>query len=285
LEIRVERLSKNLGFAAANNIGARLAVGKWLVLLNADAFPEPDWLEKLIEAAEKYPEFSAFSSRQVHVSDPRFLDGAGDAYHVSGLAWRRGLGYPANQSGLDPVEVFSPCAAAAMFKREAFLEVGGFDESFFSYFEDVDLGFRLRLAGHRCLYVPNAVVHHVGSITFGERSDFAFYHSQRNLVWTFVKNMPSGMFWKYLPAHLIANLVYLTWYSIRLPGKAIWRGKWDAIRGMAAMLRKRKEIQSKSRVKPSDLERVMEHGFLKPYLLGYHLRRVLRSSNFRPKKG
>jgi GT2 family glycosyltransferase len=285
LDLRVERLSANRGFAAANNIGARLARGKWLVLLNADAFPERDWLEKLLDAADHNPEYASFSSRQLRESNPSILDGAGDAYHVSGLAWRRFLGYPAAEYGLDAAEVFSPCAAAAMYKRDAFLEVGGFDEDFFSYFEDVDMGFRIRLAGYRCLYVPSAVVHHVGSATFGERSEFAYYHSQRNMVWTYIKNLPAYLFWLHLPAHLMANLVYLTWYSFRLPGKAIWRGKWHALRGLGRMLRKRKEIQSKRRVKPSDLERVMEHGFLKPYLLGYQLRRALRSAIPQPKKG
>jgi GT2 family glycosyltransferase len=278
LPLRLEYLPKNQGFATANNIGARLAGGKWLVLLNADAFAEPEWLEKLLTAADKYLEYACFSSRQLRAFDPNIIDGAGDAYHVSGLAWRRFLGYPALEYGLEQQEVFSPCAAAAMVRRDAFLEVGGFDEDFFSYFEDVDLGFRLRLAGYRCLYVPTAVVHHVGSVIFGERSEFAFYHSQRNMVWTFVKNMPSWMFWLYLPAHLLANLIYLTWYLFRLPGKAIWRGKWDALRGLSRMLRKRKEIQSKRRVQLPDLIRVMEHGFLKPYLLGLRLRRVLRSA-------
>lgn len=281
LELRVERLSKNVGFAAANNIGARLARRQWLVLLNADAFPEPDWLEKLLEAAESNPEYASFSSRQLRETDPGILDGAGDAYHVSGLAWRHHLGYPAKAYGLESQEVFSPCAAAAMYKREAFLEVGGFDEDFFSYFEDVDLGFRLRLAGYRSLYIPSAVVHHVGSATFGERSEQAFYHVQRNLVWTYMKNMPSGLFWLYLPAHLLANLIYLVWYSFQPPGKAIWRGKLDALRGLGRMLPKRKEIQSKRRAAPADLLRVMERGLFTPYLLGARLRRALRSGGLR----
>lgn len=281
LELNIQRLRSNRGFAAANNIGARLARGKWLALLNADAFPEPDWLEKLVETAGANSEYAAFSSRQLRASDPSLLDGAGDAYHVSGLAWRRFLGYPASEYGLEEGEVFSPCAAAAMIRRDAFLEVGGFDEDFFSYFEDVDLGFRLRLAGYRCMYIPSAVVHHVGSATFGERSEFAFYHSQRNMVWTYLKNMPSGLFWLYLSAHLLANLIYLIWYSFQPPGKAIWRGKLDALRGLGTMLRKRKKIQSKRRAKPSDLLRLMERGLLTPYLLGERLRRALRRESKR----
>lgn len=274
IEMRVERLTQNLGFAAANNLGARLARGRWLVLLNADAFPEQGWLAELIAASETHPAFTTFSSRQLQASNPKILDGAGDAYHVSGLAWRIGLGYPSESYGLEPAEIFSPCAAAAMYLRKAFLDAGGFDEDFFSYFEDVDLGFRLRLCGYRSLYVPQAVVHHVGSATFGERSDFAFYHSHRNLVWTYVKNMPSAMLWRYLPAHVMANLIYLFFYTLRGRGRILWQAKWDALIGLQTAIKKRQAIQRRRRVDMITLANSMERGWLQPYLLGYRLRSV-----------
>lgn len=278
LRLKIERLDANHGFAAANNIGARLARGQWLALLNADAFPEPDWLEKLLLAAETHTEYSCFSSRQIQANNPEILDGAGDSYHVSGMAWRNKIGYPANSCALNTMEIFSPCAAAALYARKAFLEVGGFDEDFFSYYEDVDLGFRLRLQSHRTLYVPNAIVHHVGSATFGALSDFAFYHSHRNLVWTFIKNMPTGLFWMYLPAHIIANSIYTLYYSFRGRGKVLWSSKWDAIRGLPKVIKKRKEIQGKRKAANADLLHIMKRGWLQPYLLGYHLRRALAKS-------
>ena len=283
-DLHLERLIANLGFAAANNLGAQLARGKWLVLLNADAFPEPNWLEKLIAASEAYPKFASFSSRQLQANNPQLLDGAGDAYHVSGLAWRIGLGYPADRYGLDFTELFSPCAAAAMYLREAFLDTDGFDEDFFSYFEDVDLGFRLQLKGYSCLYVPDAVVHHIGSATFGERSDFAFYYSHRNLIWTFVKNMPSSMFWRYLPAHLLANLIYVAYYTLRGRGKVLWQAKWDALKGLLKVIRKRQEIQRDIRVMTTDLKRVIKRGLLQPYLLGYNMRKVRNAAGFSAEK-
>jgi GT2 family glycosyltransferase len=277
LNPRVEQLTSNRGFAAANNIGASMARGKWLVLLNADAFPEPNWLAELIAASEAHPEITSFSSRQLQVNNPGILDGMGDAFHTSGLAWRRGLGYPSKYYGLDSSEIFSACAAAAMYLRQAFLDVGGFDEDFFSYFEDVDLGFRLQLRGYRCLYVPRAVVHHIGSATFGERSDFAFYHSHRNLVWTFVKNMPLRMFWLYLPEHMIANIIYVFYYALRGRGRVLLKAKRDAILGLPMMLRKRKMIQSNRRVSNHDLVKHMQHGLLQPYLLGVNLRKALKN--------
>jgi GT2 family glycosyltransferase len=267
-QLQIVQLATNKGFAVANNIGARLADGKWLALLNVDAFPEPNWLEKLLAATKNYPEYSCFSSRQIQANDPNFLDGAGDVYHVSGLAWRRYFGYPAENYGLEAVEIFSPCAAAAMYLRSAFLEVGGFDEDFFSYFEDVDLGFRLQLRGLRCLYVPDAVVHHVGSVTFGARSDFALYHSQRNLVWTFVKNMPLAMLLRYLPAHVTANLIHLAYYTLLGRGNVVFHAKVDALRDLPRILRKRREVQAHHKTNPVDLRKVMQSGPLEPYLLG-----------------
>src|SRR5215216_2818879 len=276
--LRIERMTRNLGFAAGNNAGARLALGKWLVLLNADAFPEPNWLAELIAASEVHPEIKSFSSRQLQVNNPGILDGTGDAFHISGLAWRMGLGYPSKHYGLDSSEIFSACAAAAMYLRQAFSDVGGFDEDFFSYFEDVDLGFRLQLRGYRCLYVPQAVVHHIGSATFGERSDFAFYHSHRNLVWTYVKNMPLKMFWLHLPEHIIANIIYVLYYSLRGRGRVLWKAKWDAILGLPMALRKRRTIQGNHRISNRDLVKHMQRRLLQPYLLGYNLRKALKNN-------
>ncbi|MBE3066711.1 MAG: glycosyltransferase family 2 protein [Chloroflexi bacterium] len=274
LNLRVECLESNRGFAAANNLGARLARGQWLALLNSDAFPEPDWLEKLLQAAESNPEFSFFASRQLQANAPHLLDGAGDALHISGLAWRRCADFPAAQFGLEPEEVFSPCAAAALYSRRAFLQVGGFDEDFFSYHEDVDLGFRLRLQGFRCLYVPDAVVHHIGSATLGVKSDFERYHWQRNFIWSFVQNMPSALLWEALPAHLMANFIFQLHFTLRGRGGVLLKAKMDAMRGLSRALRKRREIQKTRKVSSMELLRIMERGPLQPYLLGYHIRKI-----------
>ncbi|MFH1907561.1 MAG: glycosyltransferase family 2 protein [Chloroflexota bacterium] len=274
LTLRVERLDENRGFAASNNIGAHLARGRWLALLNSDAFPETDWLENLILAAENHPEFSFFASRQIQANAPEFLDGAGDAYHISGLAWRRYASWPAAQFGLEPEEVFSPCAAAALYSRQAFLQVGGFDENFFSYHEDVDLGFRLRLQGFRCLYVPDAVVQHIGSATLGTQSDFALHHWQRNFIWSFIQNMPSALLWEALPAHLMANFIYQVNYTLRGRGGVLLRAKKDALRGLSRALRKRQEIQKTRKASSVELLSIMERGWLQPYLLGYHIRKI-----------
>ena len=276
INLRLERFETNQGFAVANNFGARLARGKWLALLNSDAFPEPDWLAQLIEAAKNNPEFSFFASRQLQANNPEFLDGAGDTYHISGLAWRQYSGYPTDKFGLSPKEVFGACAAAALYSREAFLQVGGFDEDFFSYHEDVDLSFRLRLQGFRCLYIPNAIVHHVGSVSVGARSDFSLYHWQRNLIWSFVQNTPSVLLWRALPFHLLVNTIFYIRFFFQGHGVILWKAKIDAIRGLSQALYKRRKIQSESKVPAAELLHAMERGFLQPYLQNYNIRRLLR---------
>lgn len=265
LDITIKKADRNLGFAAANNIGARLTRGEWLVLLNADAYPEPDWLEKLLEAAEKHPAFSCFTSRQLQEKSPYLLDGAGDSYHISGLAWRRFYNKPVQEYGRHQQEVFSACPAAALYRREDFLEIGGFDEDYFSYFEDVDLGFRLRLAGKRCLYVPEAVVHHVGSASTGKRSDFSVYYGYRNMIWTFFKDMPSPLIWFFLPVHVATLLFFVGYLSLRGQGKVILQAIWDAVRGLPAVLKKRKIVQKSCQIKSSELLKVMSTGLLEPY--------------------
>jgi GT2 family glycosyltransferase len=242
----LSRLGKNLGFAAANNIGViQCDDAEFVALLNPDAFPEPHWLEALLAAAQENPEFDVFGSKLVKAADPSVLDGAGDAYHISGLVWRLGHGVPVASLSIQASEVFSPCAAAALYRRSALLNVGGFDEDYFCYVEDVDIGFRLRLTGYRCLFVPASVAHHIGSgTTGGQHSDFAVYHGHRNLVWTFVKDMPGGVFWPLLPLHVAMNLITLVVFTLRGQGRVILRAKWDAIKGLPKMWRKRQLVQS-----------------------------------------
>ena len=245
--VRLMASDQNTGFASGNNLAIEAASkeSNWIALLNPDAFAQPRWLETLLDAAESNPEFNVFGSKLVNAEDPTRMDGAGDVYHVSGLVWRIGHGDAIPTAAENEREVFSPCAAAALYRRSTLLEAGGFDEDYFCYVEDVDLGFRLRLAGYRCLYVPQSVACHVGSgTTGGQHSDFAVYHGHRNLVWTFVKNMPGTLFWVLLPLHLLMNLVTVIVFIAGGQSRVILRAKWDAVKGLPKMWEKRKQIQA-----------------------------------------
>ncbi len=263
--LAIIRLQQNLGFAAANNLAARQAEGvEWLALLNPDAFPAPDWLERLLAAAQRYPEAecAGLGSRLINATDPARLDGTGDVYHVSGLAWRRDHGKPVAAGQGSSGEIFAPCAAAALYRRAAFVAVGGFDEAYFCYFEDVDLGFRLRLLGYAFYYAPDAVAYHAGSAITGRRSPFSLYHGHRNLVWTWVKNMPVVLLWLYGPQHLLLNLAGVLWYGLRGQGRVLWRAKCDAVRGLPRCWRQRAVVQAQRRVSVWRLRQAMRGGWL-----------------------
>ena len=267
------RSQENVGFARGNNIAAAAAMDcDALALLNPDAFADPEWLRAMEAAAEAAPEVSAFASQMRFDARPEYLDGAGDSYHVAGRAWRNGHGSLA-ETWTGAIDVFAPCAAAALYRRNAFDDVGGFDESYFCYFEDVDLGFRLRLKGHRCIYVPAAIVNHVSSGLTGYRSDFAVYHGERNMVWTFAKDMPARLLWRYLPQHLALNLAALLWAPTRGQGKVVLKAKFDAIRGLGSAVRKRREIQRGRTVEARAIRNALATGMLIPYLRRYDLPR------------
>jgi N-acetylglucosaminyl-diphospho-decaprenol L-rhamnosyltransferase len=225
----------NLGFAEANNIGAARARGRWLALLNPDAFAEPDWLERLVAATREWPEVGCFTSLQAAADDPGVLDGAGDAMTVLGLPYR--MGHRGPRTAVRAGEVFSPCGAAMLVERETFLTLGGFEPAFFSYCEDADFGWRLRAAGGATRLVPDAVVAHVGSSTLGARSDFALFHGFRNRLWCFVRNMPGVLLPLTLPLHAAATLLLLGGCVARGEGGPAWRGLLAALPRLGEMRR------------------------------------------------
>jgi N-acetylglucosaminyl-diphospho-decaprenol L-rhamnosyltransferase len=153
---RIERAGSNLGFAAANNLGASGCEADWIATLNPDAEPNAAWLEALRGATMRHRQATMFGSTQIDARRPDRVDGFGDVVSIYGTAWRGASGAPVGTLPADDREVFAPCAAAALYARDAFLAAGGFEESFFCYLEDVDLGFRLRLGGARCIQVRRA---------------------------------------------------------------------------------------------------------------------------------
>src|SRR5262245_43517077 len=252
----VVELADNVGFARANNIGFEGCTAPFVALLNPDAFPEPGWLAALLCAAERWPAAVMFGSLQLRADNVELLDGAGDAYFCAGAFWRGGKGRPRPET-VPPGEPFGPCAAAALYRTDWFRRVGGFDERFYCYAEDIDLAFRLRLAGGRCVQVPDAVVAHVGSGITGEDSAFSIYHLTRNQVWTFAKCMPGPLLLLLLPAHV--GLLAARWVRARRLGQAeaVARGLRDALRDLSAILVSRRAIQAQRRARVMEIASVL----------------------------
>lgn len=253
---RVELMGDNLGFAVGNNVAARASKAEWLATLNPDTRADPNWLEALLAAAARWPDAASFGSTQLSLDDPDELDGVGDVWHAAGVAWRARLGSPASETPPEG-EVFGPCAAAALYRLDAFLGLGGFDDSYFCYCEDVDLAYRLRLAGWRSVQVPDAVVRHAGSAISGRTSEFTIFHGHRNRVWTWVKNTPGAWFWPLLPYHLIYNAL-MAYSSFRVGrGPPILRAYWAALAGLGPVLRSRRDVQRARKASLKSLARAM----------------------------
>jgi N-acetylglucosaminyl-diphospho-decaprenol L-rhamnosyltransferase len=240
--------ASNIGFAAANNQAARLAHGHWLIMLNPDAFPEPDWLARLLKASQTYPDVTVFGSTQLLDENPSLLDGAGDVYHAAGIPFRGGY-LRAVPNDLKDGEAFTPCAAAAMWRADVFAALGGFEEGYFCYCEDVDLGFRHRLLGGRVVQVADAKVRHMGSASSARLSDFAVYYGIRNRLWTFVRCMPGPLFAIMLLPHIAATLLLWAHTAWRGAGGAYGRGLLDGLAGLSQVWGQRKAIQHARNVK------------------------------------
>lgn len=255
--IRLIENAENLGFAAAVNQGAWAARGRWLALLNPDAFPEPAWLERLVAAAKANPRVHTFASRQLMADGSGRLDGLGDVMSLAGYPFRGGYTHR-DPGAIEPGWVFSACGGAMMIERELFVVLGGLDERLFCYCEDVDLGYRLRLVREPTLLVPDAVVHHIGSASSGgRRSDFAVFHGTRNRFWVFVKDTPLVLFWLTLPLHILATLVLFARHATRGEVVTPIRGLASGIKNIHVALEARREAQKLRTARTWEIARAM----------------------------
>ena len=260
----------NHGFSGGNNLAARMADGNWLALLNPDATAAPDWIEKLLAASRQFPNVDMFASAQICAENPDTLDGAGDAYSILGIPWRGGFGRSRGELP-EAGECFSACGASTFIRRETFEDLGGFDERFFCYCEDVDLGFRLRLQGGRCRFVPEALVRHEGSAITGRHSDFTIRQGTRNRIWTYLKNMPPLALALTLPGHIAAT-AYL---YVRARGKpyrsAMKEGIVSALKGIGPIWRSRKEVSQRRSLGSLSIMRAMDFNLPRLSRRGVHV--------------
>ncbi len=192
-DVRVIRNQKNLGYGGGNNAGIRESTGRYIALLNNDTKVDPQWLQKLFEAAQKDRTIGMCASKILNYYQPGIIDNTGLLIYRDGIG--RGRGRLEKDAGQydSGEEVFFPSGCAGLYKKEMFDEIGLLDEDFFLYVEDVDIGLRGRIAGWRCVYVPDALVYHKYSATTEPYSPLKAYLVERNRIWVVIKCFPLDM--------------------------------------------------------------------------------------------
>ncbi len=254
--IRLIALEKNLGFGVPNNIGIKQARGTLIALLNNDAVADPVWLQRLVECLASHPDVGMCASK-ILVYGTRVIDKAGHLMYPDGQNRGRGTGEIDDGRFDKPGEALFPDGCAALYRREALEQVSGFDPHFFAYADDADLGVCCQLKGWRCLYEPQAVVHHHRSSTSGAYSAEKIYLVERNRFWLAVKSFP----WPLLLVTPLFTLNRWIWNLLAalsrkgaagnfrrqssLVGliKVLFRAYRDGLRGLPLMLRARKHIR------------------------------------------
>lgn len=259
-------LPENLGFAGAANTGLREARGEWVALLNQDTEPHPDWIVAAL--SPDWPgQVAALASSLVEMDRPDILESAGNGYTRAGVATLLGMGRRL-ELDREPGRVFSACAAAAFYRRSALDQVGLLDQSLGAYLEDVELGFRLNLAGLETWHVPGSLCRHAGSATYGRHSWRATFLTSRNIEQVFFTCMPRRLLRQSLAAHLLTGLLHLFKYRSGF-GLAYVAGKVAALARAGHMRRRRAQVQEGSVADGQAMAGVLSParrhpGFLKP---------------------
>ncbi len=231
----------NLGFAGGTNAGIRIAKGEFILTLNNDTIADPHLIDAIVSPMQMDSRVGMCAAKMIF-PDGR-INSTGICISRSGAAWDQGGGEQDHGQFDIAKEVFGPCAGAALYRRSMLDEIGLFDEDFFLFMEDVDLAFRARLSGWKCMYVPTARVVHIHGGTAGFRSNLSIYYGNRNLIWYVIKNFPSRTLLLCSPWIIGRNCADIPYYFIHGKGRAIIRAKIDMIKGLPAMVCKRRDIK------------------------------------------
>lgn len=258
-EVKLVTFPVNTGFSPAVNAGIKASTGVMVALLNNDTVVDPKWMAELVSAMDEHPEAGSAGCKMLAYDDHSLLDGAGDGYRRGGLPGR--IGHKERDTGRFDRKryLLGACGGAALYRRELFEDIGYFDEDYFAYLEDVDLGLRAQSAGYKCIYVPTSIVYHLGCGTTGSGySPLVVRLSARNNLNTIVKNIPAPLLWKFLPHILFWQSYYLAVVTIRGGQLIPWlSGTFEALKLMPKMLEKRREINRQRRTSLEYMEQII----------------------------
>lgn len=263
-EVNVIALTENKGFAGGVNEGIKASEAELIFLLNNDTVVDPNCVEELFIATVEYPQITFFATKMLFRNSAGVINAAGDSFGTDGQG--RNIGIREYDNGrYDAVrEVFGACAGAALYRRQFFRDVGLFDEDFFLILEDVDLDFRGQLYGHRCYYIPTAVVHHVHSASIVRHSSLQIFHGTRNGLYVLAKNMPTVLLLKYF-RQILRQRYRMLLDSIFHDQAWPWlKAEFAFLRTLNSIVGKRMSIQGAKRVTTEYIDSIL----LKPDLRG-----------------
>ena len=229
-QVKLLKLEENKGFSHGVNAGMKEADSPYVILLNNDTKAAPDFVKTLYDAIERRNNCFAVSAKMLMWDRPELIDDAGDRYCALGWAYSRGKGKPAEAYN-KPVEIFSACGGASIYRKDVFDKIGLFDENHFAYLEDVDIGYRARIYGYRSYYEPSACVLHLGSASTGSRyNEWKTGWAAANSVYLIAKNMPFLQCLLNLPFLLLGFLVKTLFFCKKRMGILYVKGLLQGIR-------------------------------------------------------
>lgn len=225
--------------------------------LNADAVADKKWVESLLKELDDSG--CAIATGQVLHQSDHTIDSTGDFYTAWGLPGPRGRDMAAREASMDSEEIFGATGGAFIARVELFDSIGGYDEKFFMYYEDVDVSFRAQLAGMKVRYTPKAIAYHKRGASSDTVPGLATYNTFKNLPILFWKNVPLGLLPKIAPRFFLAY--HLIFFNAIAKGKAV-----PAIKGYVASLlllphslRERRRIQGSKKVSSDYIRTVILH--------------------------
>ncbi len=255
--IRIE-LPTNEGTTNSINRGMAAVPSPYVLLLNNDVELAPDYLQKLLKTLEADETLGFATGKLLRASDPKRLDGSGDAMLLSGASYRLGHLDPDRGQFDQVVPLLSACGAAVLYRSKAFLLCGALDADFFAYLDDLDLAFRTHLIGFAGVYVPDAIAWHVGSATLGQpMHPRVVEYVTRNQFFVLMKDYPKPVFRRLLPRIVAYQILWFLFTLKRGNLGAYLRGLRGAIRGRKRMRQKHGELMAKRKIDDQQLLALM----------------------------
>jgi GT2 family glycosyltransferase len=249
-QVQVIESATNLGFAGGVQLGLAAAGGRWIALVNDDATIAPGSLAALLAAGERDDRVGSVAAQVRFQSDRERINSAGISVDSLGVASERLAGAPAGTPAAEERgEVFGASGCFALYRRAMLDQLGGLDERFFAYLEDVDLAWRARAAGWSAVYEPQALAYHRGSASSGEGSRRKYELVGRNRVWLLARNATSTQLLRAAPGILLYDLAYVAYAALADRTLAPLRGR---LRGLGGWRRMRRERSAQRRAVPLD---------------------------------